>query len=281
LNSSVRALLVLAAVGGSIVLLGGCAAPTLGTAAASAAGAVVGNKLVGQPPTQAAEAKPDVKQAARLRVELASLYLTQGSIGTALEEALSATKLDPENPHAFNLLGLINMQLKDDVQATLSFERALRIDPNDPDVNNNYGWFLCERGKHGESIKYFMTALRSPLYTNADRTLANAGVCSRRRGDDASARKFFEQALAARANQPTALSNLAEMSFAAGQVKDARKFLDRFMQVAPPTADVLWLGVRVERIMGDRQAEAIYAQQLRRLFPNAPETQLLGQQGGR
>ena len=53
------------------------------------------------------------------------------------------------------------------------------------------------------------------------------------------------------------------------------------MQAAAPTAEVLWLGVRIERALDDRQAEALYAQQLRRLFPGAPETQLLTQQGGR
>ena len=272
--------LAAAAAAGVLLALGGCAAPTLGTAAASAAGSMVGSKLVGQPPQQQPEPKADPKEAARLRIELASLYLSQGSISTALEEATSATRLDPENAQAFNVLGLINMQLKEDAQAASNFERALRLSPADPDVNNNYGWFLCERGRHAEAIKFFMTALRSPLYTNADRTLTNAGVCSRRRGDEVEARRFFEQALGVRSNQPVALFNLADMAFAGGQVVEARKLLERYMQAAPPTADVLWLGVRVERALGDRKSEAIYAQQLRRLFPNAPQTQLLGQQQG-
>jgi type IV pilus assembly protein PilF len=253
----------------------------MGTAAASAAGAAAGNKLSGGPPQQVPDQKPDPKEAAKLRVELASLYLSRGSIGPALEEANSAARLDPENAQAFNLLGLLNMQMKEDAQATANFERALRLDSTDPDVNNNYGWFLCERGRPAESIKYFLLALRSPLYTSADRSWVNAGVCSRRRGDAADARKYFEMALSVRANQPVALSNLADMSFADGRVQEARTFLNRYMQAAPPTPEVLWLGVRIERALGDRQSEATYVQQLRRLFPGAPETQLLGQQGGR
>jgi type IV pilus assembly protein PilF len=263
---------------GSAGLLSGCTASALGGAAASAAA----NKLTANTPApQAPEQKADPKEAARLRVELASLYFSRGSIGPALDEASSAAKLDPENPHAFNLLGLINMQLKEDGQAVQNFERALRLAAADPDINNNYGWFLCERGRHGESIKFFLTAVRSPLYANVDRSLVNAGICSRRRGDDVEARRFFEQALGVRASQPVALFNLADISFASGRVPDARAFLNRYMQAAAPTAEVLWLGVRVERALGDRQSEAIYAQQLRRLFPNAPEAQLLSQQGGR
>jgi tetratricopeptide (TPR) repeat protein len=142
------------------------------------------------------------------------------SCGPAM--ASSAAKLDPENPQSYNLLGLINMQIKEDAQAMLNFERALRLAGTDPDINNNYGWFLCERGRHAESIKFFMAAVRSPLYANVDRSLVNAGVCSRRRGDNAEAMRFFEQALGLRSNQPVALFNLADLSFASGRAQEAR-----------------------------------------------------------
>lgn len=262
--------------------LSGCTTTLFGGGAGSASATAAANKAsANAPPPQVPDQKPDPKEAARLRVELASLYLSRGSIGPALDEAGSAAKLDPDNAQAFNLLGLINMQLKEDVQATQHFERALGMAPADPDINNNYGWFLCDRGRHAESIKFFVTAVRSPLYANVDRSLVNAGVCSRRGGNEAEAWRFFEQALGVRANQPVALFNLAELSFAAGRVPEARAFLNRYMQAAAPTAEVLWLGVRIERALGDRQSEAIHAQQLRRLFPDTPEARLLSSQGGR
>ena len=52
--------------------------------------------------------------------------------------------------------------------------------------------------------------------------------------------------------------------------------MERLMQATAPTPEVLWLGVRIERALGDRKAEMLYAQQLRRTFPSAPETALLG-----
>lgn len=256
----------------AVLLLAGCGStPIFGGGSQAPAAKPVATELP-KPP----DPKPDAKEAARLRIELASLYLSRGSIGPALEEATSASKLDPDNAQAFNLLGLIHMQTREDPQAIASFERALRVSPADPDVNNNYGWFLCERGRPLESIRLFQTALRSPLYANADRTLANAGVCSRRGGDEAGARRFFDEALALQPAQPVALFHLADMDFAAGRPLQARKLLERLMQAAPPTPEVLWLGVRVERTLGDRKAESLYAQQLRRLFPSAPETVQLG-----
>jgi type IV pilus assembly protein PilF len=270
--STHRNTLPLALVATVSLLLSGCGStPIFGGGGQQAA-----NKPAVAEPPKLPEPKPDAREAARLRIELAGLYLSRGSVTPALEEATSASKLDPDNAQAFNLLGLINMQLRDDAQAVGNFERALRLSPSDPDVNNNYGWFLCERGRPMESIRLFQAALRSPLYANADRTLANAGVCSRRGGDEAGARRFFEQALVQQPAQPVALFQLADMDFAAGNARQARVLMERLMQATAPTPEVLWLGVRIERALGDRKAEMLYAQQLRRTFPSAPETALLG-----
>jgi hypothetical protein len=42
-----------------------------------------------------------------------------------------------------------------------------------------------------------------------------------------------------------------------------------------PNAESLWLGVRIERKIGDRQAENGHASQLRRKFAGTPEHQAL------
>ena len=41
------------------------------------------------------------------------------------------------------------------------------------------------------------------------------------------------------------------------------------------TADNLWLAVRIERMLGDKNAESNYAMQLRQRFPDARETQMM------
>ena len=42
-----------------------------------------------------------------------------------------------------------------------------------------------------------------------------------------------------------------------------------------PSAEVLWLLLRVERQLGDKMAESSLATQLRRKFPDSPEYQKL------
>jgi type IV pilus assembly protein PilF len=42
-----------------------------------------------------------------------------------------------------------------------------------------------------------------------------------------------------------------------------------------PNAQILWLGVRIERKLGDRNSEASYGAQLRRSFPDSREALLM------
>ena len=57
----------------------------------------------------------------------------------------------------------------------------------------------------------------------------------------------------------------------------AKNNFQLFMQInaSAATAGNLWMGVHIERKLGDQTSEKIYAEQLRRRYPNARETQLL------
>jgi len=65
------------------------------------------------------------------------------------------------------------------------------------------------------------------------------------------------------------------VSFERGNQLSARAYLQRYLAVAEPTPDMLWLGVRVERDLGDSRAEQGYAQLLRNKFPDSVEVQML------
>jgi type IV pilus assembly protein PilF len=68
---------------------------------------------------------------------------------------------------------------------------------------------------------------------------------------------------------------MADLSYARGDYGEAKNYLNRLTQSAASTAETLWLGVRVERRVGDRNSEASYALQLRNKFPNSSEARAL------
>jgi type IV pilus assembly protein PilF len=207
---------------------------------------------------------------ARIHTELAAGYVELGNYGVALQEAGEALKADANYGPAYNVLGLVYMELHDDKSAENNFQRALRINALDSDTNNNYGWFLCQRKREQESIKYFLAALRNPLYTTPDKSWVNAGICARKGGDVAAAEDYFQKALKIRPTEPQALYNLAEIAYQRGRFVEAKSYLSR-IQGDSPNAQVLWLALRVERKLGDRNAEASLGFQLRKNYPNSRE----------
>ena len=228
-------------------------------------------------PVSQQTAGSDAVQRAKVHTELGGLYLSQGNLGVALEEARKALSAASGYAPAHSLLGLINMQMRDNRAAEESYQRALRLAPTDPEINNSYGWFLCQTGRERNSLDYFQSALRSPLYATPSLAYTNAGICSLRLKDDQAAEDNFLRALRLDPGNDRAAYFLADISFRQGRLAAARQYLGQLHKRAEPSAETLWLSLRIERKLGDREAEARLSAQLRRRYPDAVETQRLMQ----
>ena len=220
-------------------------------------------------------AESEGRSRARAHTELAAGYFELGNMSVALEEVTEALRAEPNYGPAHNVAGLIYTDLKQDRLAQDHFQRALRINPLDSDANNNYGRFLCDRKREEEAIRYFLAALRNPLYQTPERSYVNAGLCLRRRGDVAGAEDYFQKALKLRPNHPQALYFLAETAYSRGAYAQAKSHLMRLADFASASPEVLWLALRVERKLGDRNAAASYGSQLTRKYPDSKEAKAL------
>jgi type IV pilus assembly protein PilF len=217
----------------------------------------------------------EARQRARVHTELAAAYYGRGNMGVALEELRIATAADASYAPAHSMFGLVYMDLRENQLAEQSFERALKLAPTDADINHNYGWFLCQNKREPESIKYFLQAIRNPLYAAPWRSYSAAGVCSMRSSNFKDAEQFFERALRLEPDDPVSLLQLGQIRYRQGRMDEARRLAARHNKVVAPTAESLWLALRVERRLGQRVAEQSYANQLRRRFPASPEYQAL------
>jgi len=217
----------------------------------------------------------DARNRARVRAELAALYYGRGNMAIALEELRLAAAADPNYPLTYSLFGLVYMELRENQLAQSNFERALRLSPTDPDINHNYGLFLCQTGRETDSIRYFMQAVSNPLYQAPWRSYSAAGVCSLRKNNLKEAEDFFQRALRQEPDDPGSLLNLGQIRYRQGGLEEARKLVGRYNKIVEPTAESLWLALRVERKLGERVAETSYANQLRRRFAASREYQQL------
>lgn len=217
----------------------------------------------------------DERQRAKVHTDLGIAYLRDGKYEVALSEAqIALDALDSHAP-AHNLLGLIYMALRQNEQAEASFRRAVGLAPNNPEINNNFGWFLCQNGKIKESFTYFNKVLRNPLYQTPAKVLHNMGVCAIMDKDDASGEAYLFRALKLDTNNLRAYYLLADLGYRNSRHDDARDWLKQLHVKMEPTAETAWLALRIDRKLGNREGEARYAGILRRKYRDSAEYQLM------
>jgi type IV pilus assembly protein PilF len=219
----------------------------------------------------------DARLRAEIHTSLAGQYYQRGNLVVALEETRLAIKEDPGYAPAHNVRALIFMELREDAQARAAFEQALRLAPNDPDVMNNFGLFLCLRGEPDRGMAYFARVQADTIYSTPEKPLLNAGVCARIQGKNREAEDFLRRAVVIRPDLAGALYSLAEILYEKGSYKEAENYLVRYMRLGEPTLSALVLGVKLARAQGEKAAEDSMMQQLRRRFPDAPQTRDLEQ----
>jgi len=217
----------------------------------------------------------DARTRAKAHTDLAAGYYELGNMGVALEETRIALAADPNYAPAYNVQGLVRMDLRDMQAAEESFKRGLQLAPQDPDLNHNYGWFLCQTNRTEQSVQWFMNAVKNPLYRNPARSYAAAGRCSER-FDPKQAAEFYERALKIEPNHVSALLPYADLQYRQGHLNEARTLVTRYHKLVPePSAESLWLAHRIERKLGDRTAADSYAAQLRRRYASSPQHQAM------
>lgn len=222
--------------------------------------------------------KVSLQQASQYNVELGVAYLQQGRRDLAMQKLQLALQQNSDNANAYMALGLLYNNTGDAQRADENFRTALRKAPDNPQIQNNYAVFLCQHGKPQQSEQYFLKAAQNPLYPTPEAAYTNAGVCANKIPDAAAAVQYFRRALDINPAFPEALYQMARMSYERKQYLEARAFIERFTSASSqPRPEVLLLGVRTERALGNNQAAINYARQLIKLFPNSPEAQQLTQ----
>lgn len=210
---------------------------------------------------------PDNREAARANTELGAGYIRRGRDDAAREKLERALEQDPRYAPAHATYALLMARMGEDAAADQHFRRALKLAPEDPDTRNNYGAFLCARGRVEAAVEQFERAAGVPGYVGRVTALNNAGLCLRDR-EPRRAEGFLRRSLSLNSQNPTTLEQLAWVRYQQGEFLSARAFLERYLRVAEPSAEALWLGAQIEDAMGAEDAAARYREQLAAQYPD-------------
>ena len=250
----------LLALGLLAALLGACAGTGGGTSGKA--------ELKTQSDQTSAEKRADI------RLQLAIGYYQDGKYAVALDEVKLAIAANPQYADAYGVRALIYTSMGELVLADDNYQRALALAPNNPDLANNYGSFLCQNGRPAQGIARFEAALKNPAYQSPVKALLNAGSCSLRTKNYQEAERYLLDALRYDPELPTTNANLARVYYERRDMTRAGFFINRLKastKLDAFSADQLWLAIRIDRKLADKASEASLVTQLRHRYPGSPE----------
>jgi type IV pilus assembly protein PilF len=214
-------------------------------------------------------------------INLGVEYMRQGSYETALEKLDRARKIDPGYYGTYTIYGLLYQRMGEYPEAEKNFRKALSLSNNDPATLNNFGQFLCQTERPAEADEIFLRAIANPLNASPEVALTNAAICAQIHNNTVKAESYFRRALDINPRIHEALIRMAQISFDNNNYMSARAYLQRFQELAGHTAKSLWLGVRIEEQLGNKNAVSSYSLLLKNNFPDSSEAGLLEQTGKR
>lgn len=221
----------------------------------------------------ASDETTDEKRAS-IRLQLAIGYYQEGNYNVALDEVKKALAVKSDYADAYSVRALIYTSMGEMALAEENYQSAMRLQPRNPELSNNYGSFLCQNGRGAQGMAYFEAALKDPMYQSPVKAMVNAGGCALKMKNYDVAERYLNSALRFEPDFPTIHAGLARVYFVRRDFQRAGYSISRVMAQAKPetlSADVLWLAIRIQRKIGEDAEATTLATQLRRRHPGSPE----------
>ncbi len=210
-------------------------------------------------------APEDTVRAAQLNVQLGMTYLQNQQMALAKQKLLKAVALDPTLPDAHYSLGYYFETVGQTQDAQREYQTALKLAPDNAEVLNSYGVFLCKIKQYAQADHYFQKAIAEIDYTDVGVAYQNAGLCSIDAGKSKQAADYFIQAIRQNPKLATSHLKLAELRYAQQNYTQATLNLQQYHQLAQPTAESLQLAIQLAQQTGDQSEVASLTLQLQSL----------------
>jgi type IV pilus assembly protein PilF len=218
--------------------------------------------------------KADPEKALEYRVELARKYIGEGDWENAKRNLRLATEIDPKNAEVYEAFALVYQSTGEFELAEESFKTAIRLDKNFSRARNNYAALLYSQGRYQDAEEQLEIVVSDTLYKARPRAFVNLGLARLQNFDPVGAEEAFRRALTMDRTNSIALLELAHLRYDAGDYTTASRYYGTYRTVVKQqSARGLWLGIRLARQGGDRNAESSYALALANLYPDSAEYQ--------
>ncbi len=204
-------------------------------------------------------------------IQLGLGYIGEGNRESARFHLQKALEISPRSPGVHNGLALLyQLELEPD-RAETEFRKALSLDPGFSRARNNYGVFLYQNERYEEAYDQFLKVSRDISYDLRAQACVSLGLVAQKLGRTQDAEEAYQKALALNGRFAVAYLALANIYFDQKKYPEAKTMLSRYDSLSRPSAQSLWLAVRLENIFGDVDAEESRGLALKKMFPYSQE----------
>jgi len=215
--------------------------------------------------------EPDFKEAAELNVRLAIGYIERKQYKTARDKLEKSIEQNPDYLPAYKTLAYLYALLGLTDKAEEKYQEALDLKPEDADLSNSYGAFLCSLGKYDEAQERLRVAYTNPFYETLYLAKSNAGSCYIKQGKYKKAEALLRASLRKAPKLPGSLISMAEIGVKTERYLMARAYIQRYHAVSPATPASLWIQIQAEKNLGAKDHYMKYARKLIQTFPDSDE----------
>ena len=180
--------------------------------------------------------------------------------------------MEPNNAEVHEAFALVYQSTGEFELAEQSYKTAIKLDKKFSRARNNYATFLYSQQRYDEAASQLEYVVKDSLYKARPQAFVNLGLCRIQLFDNQGAEEAFRRALTMDRTNSIALLEVAQLRFDAGDFKSANSYYDTYRRVVrQQSARGLWLGIRIARETGDRDAESSYSLALANLYPGSAE----------
>lgn len=215
----------------------------------------------------------DRKKALEAYVKLGMNYLQEGDRDRAMRAFIKATEYNSNSAEALHGLAMVHQLNGEYDLAEQRFKQALRGQSafSKEPIELSYARFLINSERCQEALKLLEKAATDLNYPSRENALYLIGQCSLKVGDIDRAKGAFEHAMNLNPRYAQAALELVDLNLDMRNYERAKSYLDVFSANAAQTPRSLLLGIRIERVFGNKDKEASYVLALKNLHPYSKE----------
>jgi type IV pilus assembly protein PilF len=211
----------------------------------------------------------DQQKAAKTRVSLGLTYLKNGNFSQAKFNLDKALEFAPRSADAHYAMAYYYQAVDEISAAEKSYQTAMDLAPNNPDIANSYGAFMCGQGKYAQAKSYFLKAVNSNNYISSAETYENLALCSQSQGYQSEATEYLRSAVNHQPGRSRSLFLLTQSLVKEQRWLEAKDVLKKYEKVAQISADSLLLSSQIESALGNVASAQSYGAMLLKIYPDS------------